>query len=114
MAVSIPCLRVERDDVAIERFFVPINACLTPSQHPQHNQHHRRNSPCALLPHARQATHAISSRADDDDHNPNTSKVLIAVGDKSIPHIAVIDKAQHRRQRNRKKQRPGQRSTSKP
>ena len=91
-----------------------INTRLTPSQHTQHNENHRRNAQSPFLPQARQTTQAISNCADDHGHDPNACQILKTVGDKSILHIAVIDKAQHRRQRNCKKQRPGQRSAPKP
>ena len=72
--VGTPCLRIERDDVAIEGFLIPIDACLPPSQHPQYNQNHRHNDQCALFPPVRQATHAIRGRADDDAHDPNPAR----------------------------------------
>ena len=50
MKVGTPCLRIERDDVTIERFFVPIDARLTPSQRPKHNQSYYRNTQSPLLP----------------------------------------------------------------
>ena len=97
--------------MAIESFVVPIDACLPPGQQPQHNDNHRCNDPRTLLPPVGQATNAIRDRTDDDGHNPEASEVLKAVGDKRKLHIAVIDKAQNRRQRDHKKQHPSQRPT---
>ena len=56
----------------------------------------------------------MRSRTDNDGHNPNTCEILKAISDKSILHIAVINKFQNRQQRHRKKQRPGQRTTTNP
>ena len=88
-----PCLWIERYDVAIEGFIIPINTCLLPRQYPQHNEGYRRNAQCALLPQAWQVTDAISGHSDNDGHNPDASKVLIAISDESKLHIAVINKS---------------------
>ena len=105
-----PRLRIERDDVAIEGFVVPIDARLPPSQQPQRDEGHRRNAQRPLLPPAWQATNPSGGRANDDRHDPDAGEVLKAVGDESVLHVAVIDEAEHRRQGDRKEQRPGQRS----
>ena len=111
VVVSPPRIWIEAHNVPPERFVICPDLLMVQRTHRQQRKYkHHTSIPNAFLPQARQAICTISGRTDDDGHDPNTGEILKAVGDKSISHIAIIDETQHRRQRDRKEQRPSQRS----
>ena len=106
--VRVAGLRVVRDDVAEQRHLVPVDPCLPPRQHPQH-QHHGRSQPQRAAPvSVRQLAHAVRGCADQHRQHADGRQVLEPVGRERELQVAVVHEAQHRPQRHREVHHPRQ------